>query len=87
MSTEHAPLTSETNNEVYLTSFHGGAVRGRCLQLTQINEKILPAWTDEGHRPQAVALNREQAEQLRDALDQWLVNDLGGDPGGALEGR
>ena len=67
MSTERNPITSEHSEQVSVTSFSGGADRGRCLQLTQANVRG-GRYVGTGH----VQLDVTQACLLAMHLMDWL---------------
>lgn len=69
MSYELNPLTSETNDDVSVTGFSGGARRGRMIQLTQTLSE-----GNRGYRPHTnyVQIDKRQALHLIAELADWL---------------
>lgn len=64
--------TSKTKPEVTVTSFCGEQTPNRlCLQLTQCTTERdgRPGIKDMFH---SIIVNKEQAQQLRDTIDNWL---------------
>ena len=68
MSTERTPLTSSTNNDISVTSFSGGDVRGPCLQLGQ---EGMGYGAQIGHM--YIQVDVAQAVQMRDMLESFLT--------------
>jgi hypothetical protein len=64
MSTELKPLESDFNFDVRVTSFFGGDVRGKMIQLTQ--------WNDRTQQHECVNMTEEQAVQLAIELLKWM---------------
>ena len=64
---ERTPLVSATNNDISVTSFSGGAVRGPCIQLTQ-------SLADIAGRPRIghIQVDVDQAILMRDMLDHFI---------------
>jgi len=67
MSTSRDTITSRTKSseDLQVTSFYGGADRGKCIQLTQHKDYI-----------QYISVDKEQAIKLIADLAGWLVEDL-----------
>ena len=69
MSTSRDTITSRTESEdLMVTSFYGGADRGKCIQLTQRNDRAKD-WL-------YVSVDKEQAIKLIADLSVWLCEGL-----------
>lgn len=64
MSTSRDTITSPASEDLMVTSFYGGADRGKCIQLTQ-RDNIRKDWLH-------VAVDKEQAIKLIADLAVWL---------------
>lgn len=64
MSTSRDTITSPASKDLMVTSFYGGADRGKCIQLTQRNDRAKD-WLH-------VAVDKEQAIKLIADLAVWL---------------
>jgi len=64
MSTSRDTITSPASKDLLVTSFYGGADRGKCIQLTQRDDRVKD-WL-------YVAVDKEQAIKLIADLATWL---------------
>jgi len=62
MSTELTSITSTINNHIAVTSFGGGPIRGRCIQLNQSTENGI----------QCIQLTEDQVKQQIQVMTEWL---------------
>lgn len=70
MSTERNPLRSETNDDVYVTSYSGGKVKGPMIQLTQ--QRTVNGGVLRSVKVQHVNIDKRQALSLIAELSGWL---------------
>jgi len=62
MSTELTTLTSNVNNHISVTTFGGGPIRRRCIQLNQVSDDGI----------QYIQLTEDQVKQQIKVMSDWL---------------